>query len=666
MRTPAADEPAPTFPLLAAPVRFGPIELRNRVVLLPHGVYFADLDAQRATRRHVDYYARRAAGGVGLAIMESSVVSADGRGRGALTFSGSPGSVHGYRQIAQAVHREGARVAGQITHFGNQAISALTRQPLLAPSSVGDPLLREQARAMTRDDLARVRDAFAAATRNFVRAGFDAVEVKLAHDGLLRQFMSPLANDRRDAYGGSTENRLRFPLEVLEAVRTAAGSSVAIGARLVVDERLPGGYALDEGLRFAGLLGTSGLVDYISSDVGVSASIHWVIPPMAVPEGYAEEAFAGITKASALPVIACGQISSPFYAERLLEEGKAAAIGMARQLLADPDWCSKAFAGFPSRIRPCTRCNQLCVRNSVAFVPTGCTLNPLAGHGERLPQRRREAGRRRVTVVGGGPAGLEAARIAAERGHRIQLFEASDHVGGRLALAARTGRRTGWRPYLDWLERETTRLGVAVETRCRATVADVLGTAPDHVIVATGSVAEPAAGALDLDAYVESERVEESVVLADLGVAGMELWSAALEAAYRGARVTVVTPLPTPGADVDGPTFLWLREELARLHVRVLTEHTIVELGDTSLTAGELFTREQVRVEGALVVGSAPRRGTGGALAGALRRRVPVTVVGDAVVPRDASAAIREGQEAALAVETSAPAAAHASTHSRS
>jgi 2,4-dienoyl-CoA reductase (NADPH2) len=642
--------------------------VKNRIVQLPHGVYFAEPGAQKATVRHVDYYARRAEGGVGYIVMESSVVSPDGRGRGSLTLASASGAIEDYRAIADAVHDRGAVVGGQITHFGNQAVSCLTRRPLVAPSTLGDPLVREQPRAMDAADFARVRRDFATSASNFAAAGFDAVEVKLAHDGLLRQFMSPLGNARGDEYGGSTSNRLRFPLEVIESVRAAVGGSVAVGVRLVVDEHVDGGYALAEGLAFARLIGSSGLVDYISSDVGVSASIHWVIPPMGVTEGYAEEAFAGIASESGLPVIACGQISSPEYAERILREGKAAAIGMARQLLADPDWAEKALSGMPERIRPCTRCNQLCIRNSIAFVSTSCTLNPLAGHGERIPTAGPNRGGT-VVVVGAGPAGMEAARVAAERAQRVVLFEASDRLGGRLDLAARTGRRDGWRPYLDWLERELARLGVEVERGRRAGPDDVLSYTPDHVIVATGSApAERAAtGVLDVDGFASGERRFERLGLADTGVAGMELWSSAVEALDRGAvEVTIVTPLPTVGADLDAPTFLRLRDELGRHDVRALTEHVVSRLGATWLIARDVHSGRETHVEGDAIVASGPRRSTGDELVRELIKNVPVTAVGDALVPRDVSAAIREGQEAAAALERRTWRTGQARTRSRS
>ncbi|MBM3676902.1 MAG: mycofactocin system FadH/OYE family oxidoreductase 2, partial [Actinobacteria bacterium] len=387
------------YPHLASPVRVGPCELRNRVALLPHGLFFADPRELVPTDAHVAYYRERARGGAGLVCTESSVVSLDGRQGAPLVLSSDPRCIPGYRRIADAVHAEGARVAGQLTHYGNQAAAAVTKAPLLGPSALPDAALREPARPLDTEGMARIRDDFVAGARNLAEAGFDLVELKVAHDGLLRQFLSPLTNDRADAYGGSFENRVRYPLEVARAVRAEVGGAVALGVRLVLDECLPGGYDLDGGIAMAELLVASGLFDYVNADVGIWASVHMVVPPMSIPEGYGEGAFARAASALDVPVIAFGRIQTPDYAEQVLAEGKAAVVGMARQLIADPHWARKALTGDGSSIRPCTYCNQLCVGNGMKLLPVSCTVNPLVGDGETRPVPPTTG--RRVVVVGG-------------------------------------------------------------------------------------------------------------------------------------------------------------------------------------------------------------------------------------------------------------------------
>jgi 2,4-dienoyl-CoA reductase (NADPH2) len=661
------------YPWLATPVSLGPMRLRNRVVLNPHGLLFAGRADMLPTQRHLEYYRARAAGGAALICLESAVTSLDGRS-GPLVLASQPEAVPGYRAIADAVHAHGARVCGQLTHYGNQANPGVTRAPLLAPSAVPDPLARNPAKAMTEADLDRVRDDFAVGARTFAAAGFDAVELKLAHDGLLRQFMSPLTNRRTDRYGGGTQNRLRYPLEVLAAVRDAIGRDRALSVRLVADECFPGGYDLAEGQRFARLLAESGLADYINSDIGINAAMSATIPPMGVAEGYSEPAFRALTEASGLPVVASVQIGTPGYAEQVIAAGYAAAIGMARQLIADPDWMGKALAGQAGRIRPCTRCNQLCVGNSIKQLPVSCTVNPRVGYGEvRAAQPgARPARPLQVVVVGGGVAGLEAARSAAADGHSVQLFEAAGQLGGQLRAAARLAGRTGWTDYLSWLVSELGLLGVAVRTGTPATRDLVLSYQPDAVILATGSRPAPLPGgfgpagqfvavdefAARPAAAMDSSRRPERVAVLDLGAAGPALWTAGVEAAQRGAQTLIVTPLAAPASDLDLPTASRLRRRLAELGVEIRTDHRPLRAGPDEITVQHTYTGADVRLGYDLAVVVAPRVSAGDRLRDALTPDVAVQVIGDARNPRDASAAVQEGQEAAGLISAAATAGA--------
>jgi len=642
------------FPLLSSPVDLGPIRLRNRLALLPHGIFFAERGQLVATDRHVEYYAARARGGVGLVCLESSVVSTDGMIGAPLVLSSNPRSLSGYQRIVEAVHAEDAKVCGQLSHYGNQGSSLVTRRPLLGPSRLPDVAIREPAKRANADDMARVRDDFDAAAANMVEAGFDAVELKVAHDGILRQFLSPLTNDRDDEYGGSVENRMRYVLEVAAAVRRTIGPDLALGIRLCLDEHLPGGYGVEDAVAFARAFEASGLVDYLSSDAGIFASVHMVTPPMSVPEGFAEDAIEQTTRATALPVIAFGRIRRPEHAERILAEGKAAVIGMARALIADPDVAAKAFAGHPERIRPCTACNQLCVGNAMKSLPVSCTVNPSVGYGERRPSAGPGGG---VVVVGGGPAGQEAARVAAEDGRAVTLFEAAPALGGRLATAAATGGRDGWRPYLDWLASELARLGVDVRLGHAATAQDVRAEDPEVVVLACGSTGSPGMdGAAELDAFLAGDAAPSRVALVDEGSAGLPLWTAALEASMRGATdVTIVTPVPVVAGDVDGATFLALYGDLTRLGVGFLTDHVATGREGRTLTAVNVYSGATTTVEADVVVTSTARRPAGEDLARDLAGMRIVTV-GDALAPRDAAAAIHEGQNAISTAGGYAPA----------
>jgi 2,4-dienoyl-CoA reductase-like NADH-dependent reductase (Old Yellow Enzyme family) len=643
------------FPLLASPGRIGPMELANRIVLLPHGLFFAERGALRPTEAHLRYYQARAAGGVGLVCVESSVVSLDGQQGAPLVLSSDPGCVDGYARIAAAVHSHGARISGQLTHYGNQAAQLVTQAPLIGPSRLPDAAMREPARPMDGADMERVRGDFAAGAANFAAAGFDAVEIKVAHDGLLRQFLSPLCNDRRDDYGGSVQNRMRYPLQIAAAVREAIGPAVALSVRLVLDECLPGGYGLEEGLAFAAAFADSGLVDGICADVGIWASVDRVVAPMPTPEGYAQDAFSAAAEQVGVPIVAFGRIRTPEYAERLLEEGHAYAVGMARELIADPDFAAKALRGERERIRPCTGCNQLCVGNSMKLLPVSCTVNPWVGAGERAPAAT-TGGRQRVVVVGAGPAGMEAACAAARAGHETILLEREQAVGGRLALAAACGRRDGWGEYVAWAAAEVRRHGVELRIGRRASTDSILALAPDLVVLACGARPAPAPAALDgalsLEEFLLSRRDAESVALLDLGAAGPPLWSAALEAHLRGIEtVTVVTPGPLVGADLDGPTFLSLYRQLVVAGVRMITDHVAVSACDGGVEILNVYSGASATVAAETIVVSTTPIPEGAEIEAQLAG-VPTVRIGDALAPRDASAAIREGQALAAGIST--------------
>lgn len=641
------------FPLLASAVDLGRLSLRNRVVCLPHGLFFADLSTLRPTARHVAYYAARAEGGAALICCESSVASRDGAMAGPLVLSGDEGCVDGYRAIADAVHARGARVAGQITHYGAEAATRVTKRPPLGPSSLPDPAQAQLPRPMTHADMERVRDDFVAAAGNFVAAGFDAVEIKIAHDGLLRQFLSPLTNDRGDEYGGSPEARIRYPLEIAAAIRAALPEHVALGVRFVADEYLSGGYDLDAGLAFGEMLDQSGLFDYISSDVGIVASLDTVIPSMGLPEAhYAEAAFTRLTESCSTPVIAAGLIRTPAFAERLLAEGKAAAIGLARPMLTDPDWAAKALTGRAAEIRPCTNCNDRCVHNAMLGIPSTCTVNPLAGGTERLPGAA--ASPLRVLVVGGGPAGLEAARVAAELGHAVRLVEAQEQLGGQLRLAAAAGDRTGWADWLGWIERELERLGVDVSLGYRIG-ADGLGDLEaDHVVVATGSLPAPVESAgpdtVSVDDFLGSDRTAARIAVVDTGFAGAPFWTTALQAAGRGAEVVAVTPAEAVCGEFDLSTSLHLRRKLHDAGVTVLTGHVLA--GPASLngvTVTERGSGQSREIPADLVVESGRRLPA--ELSLAAESPAGVTVIGDAVTPRSVADAVQEGNEVIVALD---------------
>jgi 2,4-dienoyl-CoA reductase (NADPH2) len=449
-----------------------------------HGMLLAD---QLVSDAHIAYAATRARGGAALVGLQSEPVHKTGHHYGerhiALYLDEA---VPGLARLADAVHEAGSKVFQILWHAGHN-VPYREGVPAWAPSAVPSPVLGEVPKAMTRAEIREVVAAYGAAARRCREAGFDAVEVQTASDYLLGSFLSPATNRRTDAYGGTADNRRRIVVEVLEAVRAAAGPGMAVAVRTGADWMIPTAphaWGPDEAIEAMGGLVERGLVDWISVTVGSHYAMDRIIPPMNVPRGNAVEAAGRLKAALDIPIMVAGRIRTPAEAERVLAEGKADVIAMARTWIADPDWMAKVQRGDEERVRPCVSCNQGCIGTVIRGAHGTCVVNPVAGNETRLGALEPAAPRKRVAVVGGGPAGLEAARTAAERGHSVTLYEAAAQLGGEWLLAGKAPHRGELLEAIAWWERELAALGVAVQLGRR--VDDPSALEADAVVLATG------------------------------------------------------------------------------------------------------------------------------------------------------------------------------------
>jgi len=638
------------FPRLFEPYRLREVELPNRLVFLPHVTMFA-VD-QRPSAQHRHYYEERARGGVGLIVTESQVVHPTG-GHGKCVLADRAGML-AWKDILAAVQSHGTRFFAQLTHHGAEAFSIHTMLPQWGPSAVADPAVGETPKEMSSADIREAQASYRRASGYAVEAGFDGVELKVGHDGLLRMFLSPFYNHRADEYGhGSVEDRLRFVNETLAAVRAEIGD-VPLGIRFCLDEGMPGGYGLDEGVALAAAIAEEGVVDYISADMGTWTRVDLQVPPAGVPEGYADDAVAAVRRATGLPAVAFGRIVSPGHASSLLERGAADLIGMCRQLLADPDWPRKVAEGRADEIRPCVHCNQECVGRLVRDLPISCVHNPAAGREESLGglTLRRAAVSRRVVVVGGGPSGLKAAEIAAERGHDVVLFERQPELGGQVAVAASVPHHDEWGEIALALARRVGALGVDVRLGVEASADAVSAERPDAVVLATGAgPGEPPFAVDGLPVYDEWRAIagevgERDVVVFDLGVRG-EGATVVESLALSGARVRWVSPSPTVAFQLDPATLAVVLPRLARLGVERIPESTIVAATQAGVALANVFDHTTRLLEDAsavVVVGN--KRATPAFDVG----DVELHAVGDCVAPRHVAIAIYEGELAGRAL----------------
>jgi 2,4-dienoyl-CoA reductase-like NADH-dependent reductase (Old Yellow Enzyme family) len=660
-----------SFPRLFSPLAIGPLVARNRIVCGAHFTMYTEPNRTYGEpgfygERYGRYLAEYARGGVGTVIAGQAQVhptTAYQMHNNAAVWD--PACVPDLARVSGQIHEHGALAFLQLAHNGGVNHATWSRLPVWSASGIANHM--EASKPIDRNEIREVVEHFGRSARHAVDARFDGIEVHAAHGYLIHEFLSPEHNRRGDEYGGSLDNRLRFAVEVLESARAAVGGSVAVGVRLVGDEEARDGHGLgpDDCAEIAARLAGAGLVDFVNVSVGTSGI--GMVRPMYSPHLLGVRATAVVKKAVPdVPVFAVHRILTPVEAEGILERDEADAVTLVRALIADPEWVNKASEGREAEIRACTGCNQGCYGNLTQGYPITCVTNPGVGRESTLGggTLTRAATRKRVVVIGGGPAGLEAAWVAAARGHDVTLLERATELGGKIRLAAMLPGRAELSAFADWRADECMRRGVDVRLGVVADVAGVLELGPDAVIVATGGHASvstpskshpmPIAGGdqpwvLDHErALVEADSLGERVVILD-AIGHIEAIGVGHLLAERGREVTVVTPMHSPLL-LDAETMQKALPRAVRAGVRWRPNTAVVAIGDHEVTVVDVMS---YAIE-ALPADHMVIRTHGvadDALYFALTTEVPeVTRVGDAVVPRLADRAIYDGHRAARAL----------------
>jgi 2,4-dienoyl-CoA reductase (NADPH2) len=479
---------------LFEPIRIGSVELRNRIVMSPMTTDYAT-DAQLPSPRLLAYLEERAKGGVGLITLEACTIDRRQREVVHTMHFSDDAVIEAHRELVERVHAHGARVFPQLVHPGPDSMSPLLdRNPSVGPSVIPSYLTGVACRELAREELPALVAAYAEAASRVRAAGYDGLELHAAHGYmLLGSFLSPVRNRRSDEYAGrSDEGRLRLVLEVVRAIKQAAGADFPLVLRISGYERTPGGRPLGDTPRIAPCLAAAGVDAFHVSGGAIDRYVSQIVTGSHWPDAHNAPAAAAVRRAAGVPVMVAGRIHDPQLAEQILRRGDADLIVMGRPLLADPELPAKARAGRLREIRRCISC-QHCI-DSMERMDMSCAVNGRSGReAERSLARAPRA--RRVVVVGGGPAGLEAARVAALRGHRVTLFERERVLGGALRLASVVHPENA--PLLAFLAGEVARIGIDVRTGVAASAELVAESAPDVAIVATGGrlVAPELAGA---------------------------------------------------------------------------------------------------------------------------------------------------------------------------
>jgi 2,4-dienoyl-CoA reductase-like NADH-dependent reductase (Old Yellow Enzyme family)/thioredoxin reductase len=478
-----------------SPFRFGNVTVKNRIELAP-ACYMLTTPDGYATREMIAYYQNLARGGAGIiTIGESPIDFEYAKGHEFQLNLGDDKVINGLSRLVEAVHRYGAKLSIELHHPGRYVLNG---RPTIGPSPI--PARMEEIVAardgrpirpvteMTQEMIDRVIEHFASAAYRCLRAGFEMVMVHGAHNHLIAQFLSPYTNKRTDGYGGSFENRAKFAFQVLDAIRSKVGNKLALEYRISADELVEGGMRSEETIRFVKLI--EDRIDLLHVSAGILADpriIPHMIQPTYWPHEYNVHFAEEFKKALRVPIATVGSISDMESAERIVAEGKADIVAMARAILADPEIVNKARQGRLEDIRPCLRCHT-CNRLTAAFYPIRCAVNPVLGREldyVPLPPGRKK---KKVVIVGGGPAGIQAALTASERGHDVVLFEKSDKLGGNVVLGAALPIKEDMKRYLSWLQRQAQKApGVTVRLNTEGTVENVRSEGADAVIVAVGA-----------------------------------------------------------------------------------------------------------------------------------------------------------------------------------
>lgn len=587
------------FEALFKPIKIGTMEVKNRFVKPPMGSNLADIDGY-VTQEMVDYYAENAKGGFGLITIE--VTAVDPKGKAIINEPGlwRDDQIEGYRKLADVIHENGSKMSVQLHHAGRQTVGALINgsQPVSA-SPIPCPFCQEVPEELTTGEVYEMIEKFVDAAERAKKAGADAVEVHGAHGYLVSQFMSSYSNRRVDEFGGSLENRTRFPRLIVEGIRYRLGNDFPIIFRISGEEKTVGGRTIPETRAIARMMEETG-VNAMHIAAGTYASLDWIWGAMDSPLAYMANFAEEVKKSVNIPVITVGRINDPYIAEELVASGRADMVSIGRQSIADPHFPNKVLTGKTNEIAPCIACHQGCTEEMLLGNQIRCVVNPFAGYeGSKkiIPATKKKS----IMVIGGGPAGLVAAWIMAERGHDVVLYEKEHVLGGQFRIAAYPSGKSDLTKPINYYRTMCEKAGVSIHLGAEVNEELIKILNPDSIILATGGVPLfpniPGIKNINFvtanDILLGKKSAGNKVLIAGGGMVGTE--TADFLGEY-GKDVTVVDMRPEIGCEVNDMVKITLMKRLTDYGTKLMPNTKIKEFKQDGIICEE--NQKEVELSG--------------------------------------------------------------------
>ncbi len=632
------------FQQLLSPGKIGTLELKNRIIMPAMGTGHPDADG-KINQRLIDYHARRAKGGCAMNIVEFTCVHPTAAQLHTINAYNDD-FLPGLTKLAEAVHNEGGKICLQLWHGGRQTGTASGEAPW-APSAIPCPFIQAMPHVMSKDEINEIVQAFGSAALRAKKAGFDAVEIHGAHGYLIDCFLNSYSNNRTDEYGGSLENRARFGCEVIREIRKQVGKDFPVLLRISATENVDNGVTLEDTLKVAALYKEEG-IDALNVSQGCYTVLPYTVPPYYQPIALNVESAATFRKALNIPVIAAGRITSPELAEELIRDEKVDFVGIGRGQLSDPDYVTKLKNGESDQIVRCISCEQGCVERFFQGTGISCIFNPAACHEAEVVIKDAEV-KKNVLVIGGGPAGLESARVASERGHKVTLFEKSVRLGGQFLLAGFAPYKEGFSESASHMGYRAIKAGVDVRLYTEATEDRIKKVNPDEIIIATGSASSiPPIPGVNGGNVFDARRVigaEEYISASEVtviggGLVGLEV---AEILACQGKKITIIEMLDKVGKDLEVYIQPYAQKIIQNYHMKVYVNTKAMEIKPDSIVV-ETDGKKQIISCGAVIM-AVGAKSNQEVVSIVEKLKIPYKVIGDAQKPGKVLNAIWSGNE---------------------